>query len=221
MQRLWSADELGEHWTLGPEELKLLAELTGAGKLGLAAQLAYWRQHGHFPNEEADLAPAVVGHLAAQIGVEADALDGYDWTGRTGRRHRRLILDHLAVAAFDDTAEAKFRRWLADDLLPRELVPSAMDAAIGGWFPGDRVARPGPCRLGRILRSARATHDDTALQRVADRLGGGLRARLAALLADHGGGSSFARVAADPGRVGLESLLAEITKLNLLRGLAL
>src|SRR3954452_3951867 len=59
MQRLWSADELDEHWTLGPEELKLLAELTGAGKLGLAAQLAYWRQHGRFPNEEAELAPAV------------------------------------------------------------------------------------------------------------------------------------------------------------------
>src|SRR3954468_16352583 len=61
MQRLWAADELGEHWTRGPEELKLLAELTGAGKLGLTAQLAYWRQHGHFPNEEAELAPAVSG----------------------------------------------------------------------------------------------------------------------------------------------------------------
>ena len=221
MQRLWSADELGERWTLEPEELKLLTELTGAGKLGLAAQLAYWRQHGRFPNEEAELAPAVVGHLAAQVGVEADALDGYDWTGRTGRRHRRLILDHLAVAAFDDTAEARFRRWLADELLPRELVPSAMDAEIGGWFAGERVGRPGACRLDRILRSARATHDDTALRRVADRLDAGLRARLDALLADDGEGTAFARVAADPGRVGLESLLAEIAKLDLLRGLAL
>src|SRR3954462_6721700 len=221
MQRLWSADELGERWTLEPEELKLLTELTGAGKLGLAAQLAYWRQHGRFPNEEAELAPAVVGHLAAQVGVEADALDGYDWTGRTGRRHRRLILDHLAVAAFDDTAEARVRRWLADELLPRELVPSAMDAEIDGWFAGERVGRPGACRLGRILRSARATHDDTALQRGADRLHAGLRARLDALLADDGEGTAFARIAADPGRVGLESLLAEIAKLNLLRGLAL
>ena len=221
MQRLWSADELGGRWTLGPEELKLLADLTGTGKLGLAAQLAYWRQHGRFPNEEAELAPAVVGHLAAQVGVEADALDGYDWTGRTGRRHRRLILDHLAVAAFDDPAEARFRRWLADELLPRELVPSAMDAEIGGWFAGERVGRPGACRLDRILRSARATHDDTALQRVADRLDAGLRARLDALLADDGEGTAFARVAADPGRVGLESLLAEIVKLDLLRGLAL
>src|SRR3982750_24748 len=164
MQRLWSADELGEHWTLGPEERKLLAELTGAGKLGLAAQLAYWRQHGRFPNEEAELAPAVVGHLAAQVGVEADALDGYDWTGRTGRRHRHLILDHLAVTAFDDTAAPGSRRWRADELLPREPVPSAMDAEIGGWFARERVGRPRACRLHPLLRSAPAPHPDTGAQ---------------------------------------------------------
>ncbi len=34
------------------------------------------------------MAPAVVAHLAAQIGVGADALDGYAWAGRSGRRHR-------------------------------------------------------------------------------------------------------------------------------------
>src|SRR5689334_522700 len=102
MQRLWSTDELGERWSLEPEDLALLAGLPDSGRLGLAAQLAYWRQHGRFPDEEADLAPAVVGHLAAQVGAAADALDGYDWTGRTGRRHRRLILDRLSVTAFDD-----------------------------------------------------------------------------------------------------------------------
>ena len=93
--------------------------------------------------------------MHALVGVEADALDGYDWTGRTGRRHRRRILDHLAVAAVDDTAEARFRRWLADELLPREPVPSAMDAEIGGWFAGECVTRPGACRLDRILTKLR------------------------------------------------------------------
>ena len=78
MRRQWSADELGERWTLGPEDLALLAGRPDAGKLGLAAQLAYWRQHGRFPDDEADLAPAVIGHLAVQVDVGADALDGYD-----------------------------------------------------------------------------------------------------------------------------------------------
>jgi len=75
MQRLWSADELGERWTLGAEDLALLADLPDAGKLGMAAQLAFWRRNGRFPDDEADLAPAVVGHLAAQLDIAADALE--------------------------------------------------------------------------------------------------------------------------------------------------
>ena len=186
MRRLWSADELGEHWTLLPEDLVLLTELPDTGKLGLAAQLAYWRQQGRFPDDEADLAPAVVGHLAEQVGVGVDALDGYDWAGRTGRRHRRTILAPLAIVGFDDAAEAAFRRWLAEELLPREPGPAALEEEIASWFARGRVTRPGAYRLDRILRSARAAHDDAALQRVTDRLDPGTRRRLDALLADDG-----------------------------------
>jgi hypothetical protein len=123
MQRTWSADELSERWSLLPDDLALLAGRIDAGKLGFAVQLAFWRQYGRFPDEEADVAPAVVAHLAAQIGVGTDALDGYAWAGRSGRRHRVAIIDHLAVAAFDEAAEARFRRWLAGDVLPREFSP--------------------------------------------------------------------------------------------------
>src|SRR3954452_2392417 len=165
MQRIWSADELGERWSLLPEDLTLLAGRVDAGKLGFAVQLAFWRQRGRFPDDEADVAPAVVAHLAAQIGVGVEALDGYAWAGRSGRRHRLAIIDHLAVAAFDRLAEARFRRWLADDVLPRELGPSALDEELSGWFARSRVTRPAAYRLGRILRSAQVAYDDAALAR--------------------------------------------------------
>jgi hypothetical protein len=48
-----------------------------------------------------------------------------------------------------------------------------------------------------------------------------MRERLGGLLVDDGDGTAYARLAADPGRVGLESLLAEIAKLEQLRALAL
>ena len=41
VQRLRSATKLDERWMLGPEDPALLADLPGAGKLGLAAHLAY------------------------------------------------------------------------------------------------------------------------------------------------------------------------------------
>jgi hypothetical protein len=65
-----------------------LAGRIDAGKLGFAVQLAFWRQHGRFPDDEAEVAPAVVANLASQIGVSVEALDGYAWAGRSGRRHR-------------------------------------------------------------------------------------------------------------------------------------
>ncbi len=55
MQRLWSADELGERWSLLPDDPALLARQVDAAKLGFAVQLAFWRQHGRFPDEEADV----------------------------------------------------------------------------------------------------------------------------------------------------------------------
>ena len=221
MRRDWSAEELSELWTLGPAELALVGGLPDASKVGLAAQLVYWRVYGRFPDDEADLPPAAVGHLAAQLGIGADALEAYDWAGRTGRRHRRLILDYLAVADFDDSVEARFRRWLGDELLPREPSPAVLEGEVSSWFARERITRPGAWRLDRILRSARAAHDDAVLQRVADRLDAGARERLDALLTDNGEGTALVQLAADPGRIGLESLLAEIGKLERLRALAL
>ena len=157
----------------------MLADLTGAGKLGVAAQLAYWRQHGRFPDDEADLAPAVVGHLAAQVGVEADALDGYDWAGRTGRRHRRLILDHLAVARLRRRGRGPVPPLAGGRAAAARAVPSAMEAEVGTWFARERVGRPGACRLDRILRSVEV------VEAVAEPAVDATQTRLSALIKTH------------------------------------
>ncbi len=130
MQRVWSADELGERWSLLPRDLALLAGRVDAGKLGFAVQLAFWRQHGRFPDDEADIVPAVIAHLAGQIGIGVDALDGYAWAGRSGRRHRVAIIDHLAVGAFDEAAETLFRRWLADGLHPANWLSRTLRGVV-------------------------------------------------------------------------------------------
>lgn len=218
MQRQGSGDdECLAPWLLSAADMAVLAGLTGAGRLGCAAQLAFWRHHGRFPDDEADLTSAAVASLAGQVGIATSVLGAYDWAGRTGRRHRRMILDHLAVASFDDAAEVTFRRWLAIDALPLELRPVALEEAISSWFAQSRIVRPGAYRLDRIVRSARAAHDETALRTVAERLDRGTRERLDALLSDDGEGATFTRLTADPGRVGLESLLAEIAKLDAVR----
>jgi len=97
MKRLWSTDELTSQRALSADDMRLAVDHGEQAKLGLMCQLAFWREHARFPELEADLAPAVIEHLAAQIGLPVEAIEGYDFAGRSGRRHRRVVLDHLAV----------------------------------------------------------------------------------------------------------------------------
>ena len=84
----------------------------------------------------------MIAYLAEQIGVPAAALAGYDWVGRSGRRHRQTILDFLAVVPFDEASAAAFRHWLAAEALPHEPNPAALEEEIGAWFAhGRRAAR--------------------------------------------------------------------------------
>src|SRR3954471_3483199 len=112
MKRLWSTDELTSQWALSADDMRLAVDHGEQAKLGLMCQLAFWREHARFPDVEADIAPTVVERLARQTDVSADVIDGYDVAGRSGRRHRRTVLDHLAVREFDEAAEAAFRTWL-------------------------------------------------------------------------------------------------------------
>jgi hypothetical protein len=107
MEHQGSADELLANLSLAPGDMALLDGPAGPGRLGFAVQLAFWRRHSRFRDDDPDVAPVVIAHLASQVGIVSEALEEYDWVGRTGRRHRRVVLDHLAIAMFDDGAESR------------------------------------------------------------------------------------------------------------------
>jgi hypothetical protein len=49
VKRLWDDDELTTEWTLEPSDQPLLANKTGATRLGFAALLTFFRHEGRFP----------------------------------------------------------------------------------------------------------------------------------------------------------------------------
>ena len=49
MQRDWPADELAEQWILLPGERELLANKTGATRLGFAVLLKFFQCEARFP----------------------------------------------------------------------------------------------------------------------------------------------------------------------------
>jgi len=68
VKRLWEDDELAAEWTLELTDQTLLANKAGPTRLGFAALLMFFRHEGRFPSSKHEVPPAVVKHLASQVG---------------------------------------------------------------------------------------------------------------------------------------------------------
>ena len=82
-------------WSLSFSDTDFVNGKPGPARLGLALQLKFFAAHGFFVQDHAALPADGVLYLAEQLGLEADAVNHYDFSGRTARRHCAEILQHL------------------------------------------------------------------------------------------------------------------------------
>jgi len=67
MKRQWDIEDLIEHFTLVEDDLKILANKTGATRLGCALLLKCFQLEGHFPNARHEIPRSVVDYVAHQL----------------------------------------------------------------------------------------------------------------------------------------------------------
>jgi len=101
--------------------LRCLGSIVRSIGVGLAAQpgaagARIYRRYARFPDDEADVAPAVTAHITGQLGVVPTMLDGYDWSGRTGRRHRQQMAKTHSFVVTGPTSSHWPRSWPRDFL---------------------------------------------------------------------------------------------------------
>jgi|SRR5712691_9990846 len=95
MRRDSQADEVAQQWTLLPGERELLANKTGATRLGFAVLLNFFQCEARFPQSRQEVPLSVVACLAKQVGVPAACYAEYDWQGRAIKYHRAQIRSFL------------------------------------------------------------------------------------------------------------------------------
>jgi hypothetical protein len=119
MKRLWTQEELVEHWTLTPDELALLGNKAGSPRLGFGVLLKAFQHEGVFPAGKHEVPAPVVAFLARQVGVPATAYLEYDWGGRSIKYHRAQIRDHLGVREATVADAEAVTAWLVERVLGR------------------------------------------------------------------------------------------------------
>ena len=91
MRREWEPEELIACWTLVEADQELVANKSGATRLGFALLLKFFELEARFPRDVGELPPAAVNYVAEQVRVDAAELDAYGWSGRAIEYHRAQI----------------------------------------------------------------------------------------------------------------------------------
>ena len=227
MQREWQPEELIECWTLLDDDRRLVANKTGATRLGFALLLKFFELEGRFPRSAAELPAAAVDYVAAQVKVPASALDAYRWAGSTIEYHRSQIRAELGFREPTVADEQRLAAWLASEICPVELGEERVRAALIDRCREERIEPPAPSRAQRVLGAARAGCEQQFTERTVTRLSAGSIEHLEHLVVEPtqeiavGGDGFLAELKSDPGPLGLKTLFSEIDKLQRVQAIGL
>ncbi|HZD01089.1 MAG TPA: DUF4158 domain-containing protein [Actinomycetes bacterium] len=233
MARPLDLDELLEHFTLADDELELLRNKSGATRLGFGLLLRCLSWRGRFPRGRSEIPDNAVDHVARQVGVPPDELGLYDWSGRQSKRHRVEIRQHLGFRECSVTDTDKLTAWLAEHVAQRERQAERVREELLAHCHAERIEPPTAGRIDRMVASALHQAEAVLSVRIASRLSTAAIMRLEEMVAvdpdDAGAGEEqeaegpalLALVKSDPGNVSLESMLAEIVKLEAVRAVRL
>ncbi|MET3720366.1 MULTISPECIES: DUF4158 domain-containing protein [unclassified Arthrobacter] len=119
-----------EGWTLVGRDLDLLGQKPGPTRLGFALLLKFFEIEARFPSGPEEFDPAAVAYVSEQVGVPAEGLVSYMWTGRTIERHRSDIRSVFGFREFTSADEARLAGWLAERVCPSEVRESALLDAL-------------------------------------------------------------------------------------------
>jgi Domain of unknown function (DUF4158) len=211
-----SLGELIEHWTLRDDEAGLVAVKHGDTQLAFALLLRYYGRYGRFPRNRGELHPDAVEFMARAVKADPADLAGYDWSGRTIKRHRTEIRQHFGFRECGKEDGAKLAEFLAGDAAQRERRYELIKEQFLGECRLRQLEPPSADQVERYVRSALFQAGKLLARRIMDQLTPETAGRLLALIGaddvpeDEGEEPDLLRmIKSSPGGVSLSTMLAE------------
>ncbi|MGW7018131.1 DUF4158 domain-containing protein [Streptomyces decoyicus] len=129
----WSPEELLANWTLVDGDWDLVANKSGATRLGFGLLLKFFELEGRFPDVLEEVPPAAVEYVADLVKVPATDFAKYTLVGRTAEYHRKQIREALGFRPSTVADEKALTGWLAVEVCPVELRAPPAGPAGAGW----------------------------------------------------------------------------------------
>jgi len=195
-------------------------------KISFALMLKFFEQEARFPRRE-DVPKAAVEFVSGQVKVDAALFAVYSWSGRTIEYHRAQIREFHQFREPTVGDEDKLIAWLAGDICTVETTRDRLRSALLARCRAERIEPPKTGRLERLLGAAETMFAWQFTATTMARLGMESIRSLEELIAVDdpdapGGRRGFLQeLKQDPGPIQLDTLLAEIVKLERVKAIGL
>jgi TnpA family transposase len=224
-----------EAWMLTMADQTSVMTKHGANRLRFAVLLAFYRTHGRFPRTPEEIDTDAVALVARQLSTELEDRNVLDMASRTWKRHRAEIRSLLGFREATVADAAMLETWSRDQIPTIGVIPDQLVALVEARCRELLIEAPAPDRIDRIVRAAIRAHDERFHASVVNRLTAETRKRLEALLrppeeeaaapapdpSTQPAPALLLHLRGDPGRPGLAGVQEALSRLKLVREIAL
>ncbi len=228
MKRTWSTNALNDHWQFAPNELDLIKQKRGANRMGFALLLKFFEYEGRFPLQKNEIPRCVQSYIAQQLHCPVTDYQEYDWSGRAIVYHRVEIREYFGFRPCSKVDFEEVHRWLIEHVLPHQANETRVRQTFYDHLRQLKIEPPTAGRMSRLLDSARRQFERQLWATVAEQLSPACAQALDKLLGDEAdiyrldpNEFGLNHLKTDPGSLSINSLLSDLSKLELIKSLGL
>ncbi|MEI8055607.1 MAG: Tn3 family transposase [bacterium] len=231
MRQSWTKEELVEHWSLLPDERRLLHDKMGKHQLVFAIMLKFFQYAGRFPEDLAEFPKAVVNYLVANLSLSAKSIDGYSLDGRVARDHRLIIRNFLNFRTADYNDAEQIEKWLIDNILSQENSFPAIENKVYEHYRELKIVPPSKSQIKQCIDKAISAFEQNLFSQIAAKLSKSTKQRIDELIytpreKHKKSDPKYSKVSLnylkqDPRQASIDTVLNEIAKLKRIRYLEL
>lgn len=231
LKRNWEIDELIEHFTFLPHELKLIINKTGATRLGFAVLFKFFQLEARFPTNKTEIPNVIIEYISKQTDSDPSLFNSYTWTDRKGKYHKAQIRDYFGFSGTTVAVTEQVTAWLNSHINHHNADYEYLKDVAYKKFRELKVEPPTVDRIDRIIKSVVYKYETGFFQETFYKIPQRTLSKIDILINDltsqeelelqDDSSLSFSELRADPGRISLESVFSELKKLRTLQELNL
>jgi len=219
MKRNWELEELIDCFTFLPNELKEISNKSGKTRIGFAIMFKFFQNEVRFPNYKSEIPKAVIEYIGKQIDTSPELFEQYDFEGRAFYYHKSQIRNYFGFREATTEDSVVVRDWLSQQISPDEIEIEHLKTKVYNKLRKLKIEPPTIDRVERITRSALNVFEEQFFKEIFSKIPTLTKARIDNLISESIENEiseteefmSFSYIRNDPGRIGLESALNEIT----------